>query len=140
MITMVPPYLAEPGREFYFLGPCEECEGCRFNKICLSLEEGSRYRVTGLRPQNHPCASFDGERVTVAEVEKVPTPAAIPKRSAIEGSVITYHEVECFNAGCPNYKRCKPIGKAEGMKNRIVTLGKKIECPIGLDLVEAELF
>ena len=73
-------------------------------------------------------------------VEKIPTSAAIPKKQAIEGSVITYQESKCTNIGCPNYRLCHAEGKKDGMKYSVASVKGDLECPIGEKMVSVDLF
>ena len=73
------------------------------------------------------------------EVEKVPTPGAVPKKGAMDGVTITYVEPKCQEVSCPNFRRCHAIGKREGQKYTVVSLGDDLECPIGEKMVAADL-
>ena len=140
MITLLGKSYAEAGREFYFVGPLTECRDCRLKGVCFNLEPGARYRVLEVRPQEHECHEFDGDAVTAVAVEKVATPAAVPKKFAIDGSVITYQESKCENVGCPNYFLCHAPGKKEGMKYSITAVKGDMECPKGEKMVSVDLF
>jgi len=139
LITLVGASGAEPGREFYYLGPIEECRDCRLKGVCFNLEAGSRYRIVEVRDQRHECREQEGDMVAAVVVEKVPTPGAVPKKSSIEGSVVTFQPSGCGRIGCPNYMLCNPIGKADGAKCSVVAVNGDLECPIGRDMVSVDL-
>lgn len=140
LITLLGKTHAEVGSEFYFIGPLTECKDCRLKGVCFNLEPGSKYRVTEVRSQTHECHEYDGDEVTAVVVEKIPTSAAIPKKQAIEGSVITYQESKCTNIGCPNYRLCHAEGKKDGMKYSVASVKGDLECPIGEKMVSVDLF
>ncbi len=140
MISLISKPLATSGYEFYFLGPAEECEDCKYKKVCFNLELGAKYRVTALRSQDHECHECDSDTVTVVEVEKLPTCAAVSKKQAMEGSKITYKAIDCKNLGCENYQICHPIGKIEGSKYTVQKVNGDIDCPLEEKLVSVDLF
>ena len=139
LITLLGNSYAEVGREFYFMGPLTECRDCRLKGVCFNLEPGAKYRVLEVRPQVHECHEFDGDKVTAVAVEKIPTKAAVQKKVAIDGSVITYQEPKCNNVGCKNYFLCHAPGKKEGMKYSITAVDDDLECPIGEKMVSVDL-
>ena len=140
LITLIPKSLATSGYEFYYLGPIEGCEDCKFKKVCFNLDPGSRYRVTALRSQDHECHECDPDMVTVVEVEKIPTQVAVSKKQAMEGSKITYKDIDCKNVGCPNYQICHPTGKIQGSKYTVQKVNGDIDCPLEEELVLVDLF
>ncbi len=140
LITLLGKSGAVEGKEFFFVGPLTECKDCRLKGVCFNLEPGSKYRVVNTRAQEHECHEYDGDSVVAVEVEKIPTQAAVSKKMAIEGSVITYQESKCENLGCPNYFLCHAVGKKEGMKYSITTVRGDLECPIGEKMVSVDLF
>lgn len=139
LITLIGEPQARPGAEFYFMGPLTECKDCRLKGVCFNLEPGSRYRVVEVRNQRHDCVECEGEVVAV-EVEKVPTPAAVPKKGSMEGITITYSEPKCEEVGCPNYRKCHAPGKRDGAKYTITRLGKALDCPLGEKMMDADLY
>ena len=138
-ITLVGKAIAKEGSEFYYIGPAEECDGCKLRNVCHNLEEGTRYRVTSVRGQEHACALLDDEPVVAVEVEKTATPAILPKKGLLEGITITYSVSKCDEIGCPNYGLCHPVGKTEGSKYSVSRMGKDVECPRGDRLVAVDL-
>lgn len=138
-ITLVGKAIAKEGSEFYYIGPAEECDGCKLRNVCHNLEEGTRYRVTSVRGQEHACALLDDEPVMAVEVEKTTTPAILPKKGLLEGITITYSVSKCDEIGCPNYGLCHPVGKTEGSKYSVSRMGKDVECPRGDRLVAVDL-
>lgn len=138
-ITLVGKAIAKEGSEFYYIGPAEECDGCKLRNVCHNLEEGTRYRVTSVRGQEHACALLDDEPVMAVEVEKTATPAILPKKGLLEGITITYSVSKCDEIGCPNYGLCHPVGKTEGSKYSVARMGKDVECPRGDRLVAVDL-
>ena len=140
LITLLGKAHAEVGREFYYMGPLTECKDCRLKGVCFNLEPGSKYRVVEVRSQQHDCHEFDGDSITAVSVEKVPTAAAVPKKLAIEGSVITFQESKCENIGCPNHHLCHAVGKRDGGKYSVTAVKGDLECPIGAKMVSVDLF
>ncbi len=139
-ITLVGKNMAKNGEEFYYLGPAEECADCKYTKVCFNLEEGARYKVVGIRLQEHECHEFDNDSVTAVEVEKMTTPASVSKRQAMEGSRITYKGSECKNISCEHYSICHPIGKTPGSKYIVQKVNGDLDCPLDERLVLVDLF
>ncbi len=139
-ITLIGTSQAKVGNEFYYLGPAEECAECKFSKVCFNLEEGAKYKITGIRLQEHECHEFDTDSVTAVEVEKICTPATVGKRQALEGSKITYKGSECKNVSCEKYALCHPIGKIPGTKYTVQKVVGDLDCPLGEKLVLVDLF
>ena len=138
-ITLVGKAIAKEGSEFYYIGPAEECDGCKLRNVCHNLEEGTRFRVTSVRGQEHACALLEDEPIVAVEVEKTTTPAILPKKGLLEGITITYSVSKCDEIGCPNYGLCHPVGKTEGSKYSVSRMGKDVECPRGDRLVAVDL-
>ena len=139
LITLLGRSQAEVGKEFYFLGPMNDCRDCNLKGVCFNLEPGARYRVAEVRPQTHACHEFMGDEVVAAVVEKVPTPAALPKKQAIDGSMITFQESACKNIGCEYYWLCHAPGKAGGAKYTVKTVLGDLPCPKGDKMVRVDL-
>lgn len=139
LVTVVGEHQCKKGFEFVFGGPLAECRDCKVKNVCFHLEENRWYRVTEVRDVHHDCKVHEGG-VRVVEVEKLPTRAAIPARLAIEGSMITFEESNCKNIGCSNYRVCRPLGAAEGMRFRVLTIEDvQVECPKGEKLKVVQL-
>jgi uncharacterized protein (UPF0179 family) len=130
LVTVVGEQQSKKGFEFVFGGPLAECRECKVKNVCFHLEQNRWYRVTEVRDVHHECRIHEGG-VRVVEVEKLPTHAALPTRAAVEGSMITYEEIDCNHLGCANYRICRPWGAGEGMRFRIASVEKEIDCPRG---------
>lgn len=139
MITVIGEGQAKAGNRFYFMGPQTECEKCKLRNICFNLEVGALYEITGVRDQLHDC-SLNEDKVRVVEVEKRSRDAVAPKKSAIEGSIITFHEPECERMDCKNYLVCHPPATEDGKKYTVVKIEGSVDCPIGENLVFVGLF
>ncbi len=138
-ITLIGKDLATEGKEFYYLGPMEECGDCKFKSVCFNLEAGNRYRVTEVRGQTHDCPVLEDEKVTAVVVERVTSPAILPKKGLLEGITITYTPSKCDNIGCPNWGLCHPTGKIEGTKYNVFRMIEDVDCPRGEKLSRVEL-
>ncbi|MDR3205561.1 MAG: UPF0179 family protein [Candidatus Methanoplasma sp.] len=136
-ITLISDSLAETGKRFYFLGPQPECEACKLRGACLNLSQGSMYVIRGVRPQTHECALNEG-LVRAVEIEKAPTAVVIPKRSAIEGSLITLRPYDCGQMRCANYSGCHPVCM-EGGKYSVLEVAGDVECLAGEKVVSAKI-
>ena len=131
MITVVPEEFADIGKTFVYTGEDPLCDKCRIRSICFNLDKGARYRVKALRPTFHDCEAAEG-RVRVVEVERIDREAAVDTKGAMEGATVTFSKPECPHIGCPHYLLCHPEGIDEGDKVTIVTMGKKVDCALGL--------
>lgn len=139
-ITLISKSYADVGKEFYYMGPLPDCNGCKLKGVCFSLEPGSRYRIIEVRGQEHSCPEHMDDVVTAVKVEKVPTPAAVSKKLAIDGSVVTFQEPKCDNIGCPNYRLCHAPGKITGEKYIVSNVQDDIECQMGEKKVRVDLY
>jgi len=133
-VTLISESQAKVGNRFYFMGSQPECEDCKLKTVCLNLESGNLYRIKGVRNQTHNC-SLSEDKARIVEVEIMPFDSVAIKRSAVEGSVITFKEPECKEFGCKNYCRCHPTGISSGRKYSIVSIEGDAECPVGHKLV-----
>lgn len=138
LVTLIGDSHARIGNRFYYMGPTEECKDCRLKNVCFNLEQGSLYEIVQLRDTRHDCALRE-DQVRVVVVEKVPFSAAVTKKLAIDGSVITFESQDCDNIGCPNHKYCRPANVADGEKRSIVDVVEPLECPKGESLVRVKL-
>ena len=118
-ITLVGKAIAKEGSEFYYIGPAEECDGCKLRNVCHNLEEGTRFRVTSVRGQEHACALLEDEPVVAVEVEKTTTPAILPKKGLLEGITITYSVSKCDEIGCPEGTGSSPWTSSEAGRDFI---------------------
>ena len=130
LVTVVGELQCRKGYEFVFGGPIADCRDCKVRNVCFHLEQDKWYRVVEIRDVHHDCKFHEGG-VRVVEVERIPIKAAIPRRAAVEGSVLTFEEPNCKRIGCPYLRLCKPLGASDGMKFKISSVKEEIECPRG---------
>jgi hypothetical protein len=129
---------AKAGYEFLHMGPAEECRGCRLVKTCMeNIIPGRRYRITGVKDMEHPCALHD--KVKVVEVEEAQVLAALEKRKAFPGSKIEFSRQDCDDIFCPGYRYCRPEGLFEGDICKITGALEAAECRKGRSLVVVRL-
>ncbi len=126
IITLIGTRLAKEGNEFIFKGGAKECEPCRLNKTCLSLNSGSRYRITALRTGGKLECFVHDSGVCAVEVIELPVEISVESRKAIKGSTIVYEPVPCNITGCVNYAVCRPSGLRRGDKFTVVSVGEDI--------------
>jgi uncharacterized protein (UPF0179 family) len=138
-ITLISVPQAKEGERFYYLGPQPECDSCKLKNVCVNLEQGSMYEITAVREQTHDCA-LNEDKVRVVEVDKTAQNSAVPKKSAIEGGIITFKEPECKKMDCRNYRICHPYALENGKKYKIIDVKGSADCPIYADLVLVTLF
>lgn len=134
MITLMGKRIAKPGLEFQFMGNILDCRDCPLKNICFMLETGKYYRITNVRDKEHPCRVHDMNKVVTVEVEEIPTPIAVNKRYAIEGSSITYESNRCDDIDCEYYDLCNIPGLRDGTRVRIEKYIEDINCPHGKQL------
>jgi uncharacterized protein (UPF0179 family) len=115
----------------------DACAECKLKNVCLNLEKGSLYQVKDLREMRHMCPET-GDTVRVSEVEKIPFPAAMAKKSAIEGTVVTFKEIDCGRVDCANWSVCHPPA-GNGGKYTVTEIGGDAECQIGENIVLVRL-
>lgn len=138
VVTMLSESQAKVGNQFYFMGPQLECRECKLKAVCFNLEQGALYEVTGIRDQVHDCV-FNEDKVRAVEIEKKARNATAPKRSTVEGSVITFQEPDCGRMDCINYRSCHPTAMESGKKYSVVGIDGSVDCPIGENLVHVRL-
>ena len=138
LITLVGEEQAKVGNRFYFMGPQTDCKECRLRNVCFNLEPGRQYEIVGIRDTHHDCEVHEGG-VRIVEVEKKSTVACVPKKTAIEGSIITYEESDCARMGCENWRYCHPVGMRTGDKLTVTDIIRKVDCPIKDDLQMVKL-
>lgn len=138
-VTMVSDSQAKVGNRFYYIGPQLECRDCKLKAVCFNLEQGSLYEITAVRDQTHACP-FNEDKVRAVEIEKRAKEAVAPKRSAMEGSIMTFQEIDCGRLDCVNYRSCHPPAMENGRKYSVVGIDGTLDCPIGENLVRIRLF
>lgn len=139
LVTLVGDKQARIGNRFYFNGPSLECKDCKLRNVCFNLDAGSLYEIIGLRDTKHECKLLE-ESVRVVEVEKISFIASVPKKFAIDGSMITFEKKECAQIGCENYKYCCPANIKGTGKFSITKIIEDLKCPLDekLTLVKME--
>jgi uncharacterized protein (UPF0179 family) len=138
-ITLISESQAVKGGRFHYLGPQPECAECKLKSVCFNLEQGILYEITAIRGQTHECI-LNEDRVRVVEIKKVAQMSTVPKKSAIEGSVITFQEPECGRMDCTNYAICHQNALRNGKKYSVIEIKGDADCLIGQDLVSVMLF
>lgn len=138
LITLVGESIAKEGNKFYYLGSQTECRECRLKTVCFNLEQNGQYEITSLRDQTHNCLMTE-ETVRVVEVKKISRISTVPKKIAIEGSIITLDVPSCEQMDCSYYQMCHPAGIENKCKFTIVEVNNDINCPIGEKLVLIEI-
>ncbi len=141
IITLIGTKLAKVGNEFIYKGGAKECEPCKLNKTCLSLNPGSKYRITGIRTGGKLECFVHDSGVCAVEVIEAPIMMAIESRKAIKGSKIVYEPVSCNLSSCENFRLCRPSGLRSGDKFTIMNVESDISepCRKGLSLKVVEV-
>ncbi len=140
LITLIGTRLAKVGNEFIFRGTAKECEPCKFNKTCLNLNPGSRYKIVNIRnPVKLECSVHDSG-VFAVEVTEAPLRMVVESRKAIKGSRITYEPPNCNLRDCDNFIMCQPSGLRTGEKLIIIEVDNEIDepCKKGFSLKKVE--
>jgi len=137
-ITLVSENSAEKDFTFFYMGPMDGCRECKLKSVCLNLEKSTCYKIVATRTQTHDCLET-GDRVKVVEVEKISTPAAMPKKNAIEGGMVTFQEINCGMKYCDNWFRCHPLSEISGTKLTVEAVEGDTECPYGEKMVLVRL-
>lgn len=109
-LTLIGTRLAEEGTQFVYRGEASACEGCPYRDQCLTLTEGRKYEVVGVRENASTleCAVHD-TGVTAVEVEPATIRANVASSSAYAGSKVPL-EGPCPHTGCPSHEYCEPAG------------------------------
>ena len=141
IVTLIGTKLAKVGNEFIYKGGAKECEPCKLNKTCLSLNPGSKYRITGIRTGGKLECFVHDSGVCAVEVIEAPIMMAIEPRKAIKGSKIVYEPVSCNISSCENFRLCRPSGIRSGDKFTIMNVESDISepCRKGLSLKVVEV-
>lgn len=129
IITLIGARLAKAGNEFVFRGAAKECQPCKFNKTCLSLNPGSRYKIVNLRNSAKLECFVHDSGVFAVEVIEAPIRMAVESRKAIKGSKIVFELPPCNNQDCENYLLCRPSGLHTGDKFSILEVIDEISEP-----------
>ncbi len=129
IITLIGTRLAKVGNEFIFKGAAKECEPCKFNKTCLGLNQGSKYRIVNLRNSAKLECFIHDSGVCAVEVIEAPIRMAIESRKAIKGSKIAYEQLSCNYPDCDNFVLCRPSGIKAGEKFSIIDVEDDLEEP-----------
>lgn len=104
-ITLIAGSQARPGFEFVYQGAAPVCRTCPYRHACLTLDTGRRYRITHVRPVEHPCA-LQETTAKVVEVQPTARPLVIDARSAVVGSSVEVGRYDCHRLDCPNWGIC----------------------------------
>lgn len=126
IITLIGTRLAKVGNEFIFKNAAKECQPCKFNKTCLSLNSGSRYKIVSIRNSTRLECFVHDFGVFAVEVIEAPIRMAIESRKAIKGSKIVFELPPCNFQDCENYPLCRPSGIRPGDKLSIVDVEDEI--------------
>lgn len=124
IVTLIGKDMAREGEVFQYIGPVMECRDCKIKNVCFNLEEGRWYRVTRVREQENECGLHLSGKVVAVEVEPVPVPVLLPKKSAIEGATVTYHPVNCDDPELQEL--CRPYGLKPDTKVTIESIGDEV--------------
>ena len=138
VISLIGEHQAKIGELFVYRGPLTDCRDCKLKAVCFNLEAGGLYRITNVREVRHDCRIHE-EGVRVVEVEKEKHRSALPMRSAIEGSTVTFEAMKCDELGCENWRLCHPIGVEGNLKFRVAKVDKELKCPAGHRMVAVVL-
>ena len=134
-ITLIGSKMAKMGNEFIYMGVLEECETCKFKRICHNnLEVGGRYKIVSVRSANHQCKVHE-DGVKVVEVIPSEFVIMVEAKKALEGVTLTHNPINCENIFCENYIYCNPEGINEGDKYKIISvMNEKIKCQKGISM------
>ncbi len=133
-ITLLGKRLSKKGLRFIFEGEAPLCESCRLRGACLKLEKGRLYEVVGIRSVTHECAVFADGVVTVLVTEPAVT-IAMQSKVAFEGATQLFEPIKCRNYDCENFGvYCNPPFFYKNDKLKILSVGKKHECPLQYEL------
>lgn len=124
---------AKEGFMFLHEGPAGQCKDCEYYNVCMkNLETGRVYRVLKARDRTIPCKlHLDGAQV--AEVVESEVEAALDKKCAIPGVIVTFSGRTCHS--CENQERCRPQGLVDGDRCKVLEVRQPISCPAGQGLV-----
>lgn len=122
---------------FLHEGPASQCKDCEYYNVCMkNLENGRVYRVVKVRDKSIPCKlHLDGTQVV--EVVESEVEAALEKKCAIPGVIVTFSGRECPR--CEHQEKCRPQGLVDGDRCRVLEVKQPISCPAGRCLVLSSL-
>ncbi|MCI4318280.1 MAG: UPF0179 family protein [Thermoplasmata archaeon] len=137
-ITLISAAQAKPGFEFVYMGAAPICRTCPFRHACLTLDMGRRYKITKVRPVQHPCA-LQETTANVVEVAAMPRALVVESRSAVVGSSIEMGRFACSRVDCPNWNICAGPSLPPKQRFRIEKVDREpAECRIGRTLKRVE--
>ena len=137
-ITLISSAQARPGFEFVYMGAAPVCRTCPFRHACLTLDVGRRYKITKVRPVQHPCA-LQETTANVVEVASIQRPLVVESRSAVVGSSIEMGRFSCARIDCPNWDICAGPSLPPKQRFRIEKVEREpAECRIGRTLKRVE--
>jgi uncharacterized protein (UPF0179 family) len=137
-ITLLATPQAKVGFEFVYMGGAPVCRTCPYRHACLTLDSGRRYRVSKVRPVQHPCALQEAT-ASVVEVAPVPRPLVVDPRSAIAGASVEVSRYACARMDCPNYEACATPSLPSKQRFRVERVeDEPAECRIGRPLRRVE--
>jgi uncharacterized protein (UPF0179 family) len=139
IITLIGEKQARVGFTFLNIGPLDKCKTCEYFGVCArNLETNRVYSVTEVIEGYLPCPVHE-DGVRAVKVVETTISAAIPIRTAILDSVITFCPQECENMLCKSRELCLPLGLYDGDKCSVAELKDDIKCPFGRSLKTALL-
>ncbi|MHB1932402.1 MAG: UPF0179 family protein [Thermoplasmata archaeon] len=137
-ITLLAVAQANPGYAFIYQGGGPVCRTCPYRNACLTLDSGRRYRVTRVRPVQHPC-ELQESPAAVVEVERIPRPLVVEAPIAVAGSSIEVGRYACRRVDCPNWTICAGPSLPPKQRYRIEQVdAAPAECRIGRKLRRVE--
>lgn len=138
-ITLLARRQAKPGFEFVYVGGAPVCRTCPYRHACLTLDSGHRYRVTRVRPVEHPCALQETE-ASVVEVEPAPRTLVVPAGAGVIGGQIELTRTDCRRIDCSNWQICAGPSVPIRQRFRVQSIESgPAECLIGRSLRRAEV-
>ena len=137
LVTLIGEKLAKEDEEFIYLGPNNDCRGCKLKTVCFNLKPGRRYKIIDIRDKRHSCELHEGN-AAVVEVQEMPIIAAIDKELT-EGKTAKIERKECKNIGCDNFELCNNLALQKDRNYKITKIYEGLDCLIGYELQKAEL-
>ena len=137
LVTLIGEKLAKEDEEFIYLGPNNDCRGCKLKTVCFNLKPGRRYKIIDIRDKRHSCGLHEGN-AAVVEVQELPIIAAIDKELT-EGKTAKIERKECKNIGCNNFELCNNLALQKDRNYKITKIYEGLDCLIGYELQKAEL-